>query len=29
MFACVTNPSLAMWLDRQSVEGKGVRVEGA
>lgn len=29
MFAYRINLSTPMWLDRQSVEGKGVRVEGA
>ena len=29
MFACRTNPSLPMQLDRQPVEGVGARVEGA
>ena len=29
MFACRTNPSLPMSLDRQPVEGVGARVEGA
>ena len=29
MFACRTNPSLPMQLDRQPVGGEGVRVEGA
>ncbi len=29
MFACRTNPSLPMSLDRQPVGGEGARVEGA